>query len=164
MLTTETPFTHQVRLIRCQALSAELASLRAKLATTRRGGDDADLAQVNILLRGIDELEKALAEAAGSSEQRALEAAQHEVEGQLAQALLDDATRQTPQSIAGVKRLQDKLRALSSAPPKSWDGSIYTSEAEEKLAQARFMSERIDLGKEDWHRRLADLRGFLGAS
>lgn len=153
MIDTEAPnFPREARLLKCQALCAQLTAMRAKLATAQTD-DDRQRCQL-----ACAALEKDLAEAAGSPEQRALEAAQSELEGSLKDALLELATSRVfrggePQKsrVEAVEVQIAKLRALS-IPQSGWcacrcgkaghdaevfrdTASPYTSEAEEKLAK-----------------------------
>jgi hypothetical protein len=137
MTTTETPFLHQVRLARCKALARELATLRAKLPMTL--GSDRIVYET-----ACKAVEADLLQAAGTPEQRALEAALSEAEGQLAVALFEDAGRQSKGSADGVVLAQQKLQRLQKWQGNPQEPSDYTGEAEETLARVRQL--RIKLG------------------
>lgn len=135
MTTTETPFLHQVRLARCQALAKELAELRARLPFAR--GVDVQPHKV-----ACAALEADLLQAAGTPEQRALEAAQEQLEGPLAGALIALSTSSTARGVAlhaerleAVEFLRTKLRELR-LPGQS----DYTSEDEDTLARLRSLA------------------------
>ena len=137
MTTTETPFLHQVRLARCQALARELAVLRAKLPFML-GADERPFKAA------CATVEADLEAATGTPQQRALEAALSEAEGQLAVALFEDAGRQSKGSADGVVLAQQKLQRLQKWQGNPQEPSDYTGEAEETLARVRQL--RIKLG------------------
>jgi hypothetical protein len=130
MTTTETPFLRQVRLARCQALARELATLCAKCPMTL--GSDRIAYET-----ACKAVEADLVRVAGTPEQRALEAAVSEAEGQLAVALFEDAGRQSKGSADGVALAQQKLQALQKWQGKPHKSSEYTSEDEDTLARLR---------------------------
>lgn len=140
MTTTETPFLHQVRLARCEALAAQLAVLRVKLPFARKEDQE-------VYKSACTALEADLLQAAGTPEQRALEAAVSEAEGQLTDALREDATRMSMGSAADLEFARQKLRKLElqgkpRAPSAPSDGctSEYTSEDEDTLARLRSLA------------------------
>ena len=130
MTTTETPFLHQVRLARCEALAAQLAVLRAKLPFML-GADERPFKAA------CAAVEADLEAATGTPQQRALEAALGEAEGQLAAALFEDATRKTIGSAAGVELARQKLLTLEKLRGRTHEMSDYISEAEDTLARLR---------------------------
>ena len=130
MNTTETPFLHQVRLARCKALAAQLAVLRAKLPFML-GADERPFKAA------CATVEADLEAATGTPQQRALEAALSEAEGQLAVALFEDAGRQSKGSADGVVLAQQKLQALQKWQGKPQEPSDYTGEAEATLTRVR---------------------------
>ena len=130
MTTTETPFLHQVRLARCQSLAKELATLRAKCPMTL--GSDRIAYET-----ACKAVEADLEAATGTPQQRALEAALGEAEGQLAAALFEDATRKTIGSAAGVELARQKLLTLEKLRGRTHEMSDYISEAEDTLARLR---------------------------
>lgn len=137
MTTTETPFLQQVRLARCEALAAQLAVLRAKLPFML-GADERPFKAACAVV------EADLEAATGTPQQRALEAALSEAEGQLAVALFEDAGRQSKGSADGVVLAQQKLQRLQKWQGNPQEPSDYTGEAEETLARVRQL--RIKLG------------------
>jgi hypothetical protein len=133
MTTTETPFLQQVRLARCEALAAQLAVLRAKLPFML-GADERPFKAA------CAAVEADLEAATGTPQQRALEAALSEAEGQLAVALFEDAGRQSKGSADGVALAQQKLQALQKWQGKPQGQSDYISEAEDTLARLRSLA------------------------
>ena len=133
MTTTETPFLHQVRLARCEALAAQLAVLRAKLPFML-GADERPFKAA------CAAVEADLEVATGTPEQRALEVALGEAEGQLAVALFEDAGRQSKGSADGVVLAQQKLQRLQKWQGKPHKSSDYTSEDEDTLTRLRSLA------------------------
>ena len=129
-MTTETPFLQQVRLARCEALARELAVLRAKLPFML-GADERPFKAA------CAAVEADLEAATGTPQQRALEAALSEAEGQLAVALFEDATRTTIGSAAGVELARQKLLTLEKLRGRTHEMSDYTSESEVTLDRVR---------------------------
>lgn len=127
---TEIPFLHRVRLARCEALAAQLAVLRAKLPFAL-GADERPFKAA------CAAVEADLEAATGTPQQRALEAAMSEAEGQLTEALLESTTRQG--SDVGVRLARQKLSNLQKwqDPAIAWPPSDYTSEAEDSLTRLR---------------------------
>jgi hypothetical protein len=117
--------------MKCQALAGELAKLRAEIA---RGPSDGERYRRKELVAAADAIEKEIAHALGTPEQRALEDAEAQIEHGLKEALLEDAVRGTPGSRAAVEYQRTKLTALRVAVSQP---SPYTSEVEEKLARVR---------------------------
>lgn len=130
MTTTETPFLQLVRLARCEALAAQLAVLRAKLPFML-GADERPFKAA------CAAVEADLEAATGTPQQRALEVALSEAEGQLAVALFEDAGRQSKGSADGVALAQQKLQALQKWQGKPHKSSDYTSEDEDTLTRVR---------------------------
>ena len=132
MTTTETPFLQQVRLARCEALARELATLRAKLPFA--------LGDQQIYKTACEAVEADLVRAAGTPQQRALEAAIGEVEGQLTDALLEGTTRQGTD--AGVRLARQRLCNLQKwqDPKIVWPPNDYTGEAEDTLTRLRSLA------------------------
>jgi hypothetical protein len=147
--------------MKCQALASELGKLRAEIATMRRGGEGADLARVNILLRGVDELEKALTETMGSPEQRALEAAESQLEAGIREHLIHlSLLRLSPLNHREQAEVEGELEVLRrrvvALRPAA---SPYTSEAEEKLVRIKQLLAHSD---NLIHPFVTELRQILG--
>ena len=137
MTTTETPFLQQVRIARCKALARELAAHRIKMPTALGSNQ-------KVYELAYKQLEADLEAATGTPQQRALEVALGEAEGQLAAALFEDAGRQSKGSADGVVLAQQKLQRLQKWQGNPQEPSDYTGEAEETLARVRQL--RIKLG------------------
>jgi len=136
MTTTELPFLHRIRLARCEALAAQLAVLRAKLPFAL-GADERPFKAA------CAAVEADLEAATGTPQQRALEAALSEAEGQLAVALFEDAGRQSKGSADGVVLAQQKLQRLQKWTSKPQEPSDYTSEAEMTLNRVRQLANNL---------------------
>ena len=130
MTTTETPFLQQVRIARCKALARELAAHRIKMPTALESNQ-------KVYELAYKQLEADLEAATGTPQQRALEVALGEAEGQLAAALFEDATRKTIGSAAGVELARQKLLTLEKLRGRTHEMSDYTSESEVVLARLR---------------------------
>lgn len=143
MTTTEIPFLHQVRLARCEALAKELATLRAKSPMTL--GSDRQVYEL-----ACKAVEADLVQAAGTPEQRAIEAAQDQLGDQLAEALIALATSTTA---GGGQPLATRLEAVEILRTKFlWlrfpEQSDYTSEAEETLTRLRSLAAALHTDSE----------------
>lgn len=148
-----------VRAMKCQALAAELAAIRAKLATAQTDEDRQRCRQASALL------EEDIAAAAGTAEERAREAAETVIEGSVADHLrrllllrLSPHNSREQQEVEGG--LSVELRRLANLNPAR---SPYTSDAEEKLKQIRELVES-DSGNSDWLRlTFTRIREIVGA-
>ncbi len=138
---TELPFLHRVRLARCEALADQLAVLRAKLPFAL-GADERPFKAA------CAAVEADLEAATGTPQQRALEAALSEAEGQLAVALFEDATRTTIGSAAGVELARQKLLTLEKLRGRTHEMSDYTSESEVVLARLRQLAAALHTDSE----------------
>lgn len=141
MTTTETPFLQQVRIARCKALARELAAHRIKMPTALESNQ-------KVYELAYKQLEADLEAATGTPQQRALEAALSEAEGQLAVALFEDATRTTIGSAAGVELARQKLLTLEKLRGRTHEMSDYTSESEVVLARLRQLAAALHTDSE----------------
>ncbi|TXH11821.1 MAG: hypothetical protein E6R03_13950 [Hyphomicrobiaceae bacterium] len=121
-----------IRAMKCQALAAELAAMRAKLATAQTDEDRQRCRQASALL------EEDIAMVAGTAEQRALEAAQSHSEGLLKEALVDFARDSRPANERAVREQLDRLWNVKRLTALSVEGvfgqpGTYTSDAEEQV-------------------------------
>lgn len=118
-----------IRAMKCQALAAELAAMRSKLATAQTDEDLTPEKRYDWLMR-ILKLQQALISA-----QSAVVTTEALLEGALSQALADSAKYGAEGAQAWLDRLQGlKLPAKQPSP--------YTSDAEEKLARVQRLLDR----------------------
>lgn len=143
MTTPETPFLHRVRLARCEALAAQLAVLRVKLPFAHK-------VDQSVYEAACEAVEADLVQAAGTPEQRAIEAAQDQLGDQLTEALIVLATSATAR---GGQPLATRLEAVEILRTKFlWlrfpEQSDYTSEAEETLTRLRSLAAALHTDSE----------------
>jgi hypothetical protein len=125
-----------LRAMKCQALAGELAKLRAEIAC---GPNDGERDRRKELDAAADAIEEEIAHAIGTPEQRALEAAEAQLEAGIREHLIHlSLLRLSPLNHREQSQVEGELEVLRrrvvALRPQA---SPYTSETEEKLTRVR---------------------------
>ena len=148
-----------VRAMKCQALASELGKLRAEIV---RGPNDGERDRRKELDAAADAIEEEIAHALGTPEQRALEAAEAQLEAGVREHLIHlSLLRLSPLNHREQAEVEGELEVLRrrvvALRPAA---SPYTSEAEEKLA--RIVQLLVSCGSAPPLAIISDIKDIVG--